>query len=246
MPPLVIAHRGASANAPENTMAAFELARVEGADMIELDVRPTADGALAGFHDETTERWSGRPDPVARLTWAELSRLRIGGEPVPALDEVCRWAREAGMRLNVELKAGGIEAAVAAILRRYELVDHVIVSSFYPAVLFALRDVAPELRRGVLMGVPSSRPDVRIREARPLRWLRRVEAVAWHPAWQLPFLRRILPRIRRLGYQVNVWTVDDPAMMRRLIVLGVDGIISNYPARLRAIVDGETGAEREG
>ncbi len=222
-------------------MAAFELARAEGADMIEFDVRPTADGALAVFHDETTERWNGRPEPIARLSWAELSRLRIGGEPVPTLDEVCRWARAVNMRLNVELKARGIEESVAAILRRYEMVDQVIVSSFYLGALLTLRTVAPELRRGVLMGIRSSRPNVRIREAWPFQWLRRIEAVAWHPAWQLPFLDRTLPRVRRRGYQVNVWTVDDPAVIRRLIALGVDGIISNYPARLREVVDSTVG-----
>lgn len=238
MSPLVIAHRGASAVAPENTMAAFELARVQGADMIELDVQPTADGALAVFHDDTTRRWNGRADPVARLQWGELRQLAIGGEPVPLLDEVCRWARETGMRLNVELKAAGVEQPVAKLLRDTGIVEQVVVSSFLPQALLALRAIAPELPRAALMGIRTSRPNVRIREAWPFWWLRRLQAAAWHPSWELPLLERLLPLVRGRGYRVNVWTVDDPATMRRLIALGVDGIISNYPDRLRKVVEG--------
>jgi glycerophosphoryl diester phosphodiesterase len=238
MPPLVIAHRGASGAAPENTLAAMDLARRQGADMIELDVQRTAGGTLVVFHDKTTRRWNGRPDRIAELDWEELRRLRIGGEPIATFEEVCHWAAGAGMRLNVELKMRGVEAPVAELLRRYELVEQVIVSSFYPDALVALRAVAPELRRGVLMGVRSTNPAIRLREAWPFRTLHRTGAAAWHPAWQLPLLRRLIPLVRRGGYEVNVWTVDDPAIMRRLIALGAHGIISNYPARLRAVVDG--------
>src|SRR5690242_13041181 len=101
MSTLVIAHRGASGNAPENTMAAFELARAEGADMIELDVQAIRDGSLFVFHDDTTERWNGRPDPFRELSAADIDKLRVGGEPVPSFEEVCRWARDTGTRLNV-------------------------------------------------------------------------------------------------------------------------------------------------
>jgi len=237
MPTLVIAHRGASGEAPENTMVAFELARTQRADMIELDVRPTADGTIVVFHDDTTERWNGRPDAIGSLSDIQLRALRIGGEPIPTFEEVCRWARDTGMRLNVEIKGWGFEDAVAALLRRYDLAEQVVVSSFHPAALLALRMIAPEFRRGALMGVRSWQPKIRIREAWPFRALRSVEAVAWHPAWQLPLLPRLLPLVRRRGYQVNVWTVDDPQVMRGLIAAGADGIISNYPARLRQVVD---------
>ena len=237
MPTQVIAHRGASGNAPENTIAAFELARVEGADMIELDIQPVGNGTLIVFHDGTTERWNGRLDRVRDLSATEVARLQVGGEPVPTFEEVCRWARDTGIRLNVELKGTGFEAAAARLMRAYDLVEQVIVSSFYPDALVALRAVAPELRRGALMGIRSAHPRIRMREAWPFRALRRLGATAWHPAWQLPLLPRLLPMVRKRGYQVNVWTVDDPAVMQRLIGAGVDGIITNYPARLRALVD---------
>ena len=90
---LVIAHRGASAYAPENTIAAFELAHRQGADMIELDVQQSADGVLVVFHDDTTERWDGQKRLVTDCTLAELQALDIGGEKVITLAEACAFAR---------------------------------------------------------------------------------------------------------------------------------------------------------
>lgn len=227
--PLVIAHRGASAYAPENTIAAFALAHRQGAHMIELDVQPTADGALAVFHDDTTERWDGRPRPAERCTLAELQALDIGGERVPTLDETLAFARETGIALNVELKQAGTGARCAELIRRFRVVDQVIVSSFVPAALHELRAAAPEIRRAYLMGTDSYRPDVRLRELWPFFALRAVAAAAWHPYCELPMLARVLPLVRRAGYEVNVWTVDDPAQMRRLADLGATGIITNRP-----------------
>lgn len=226
---LIIAHRGASAEAPENTMAAFSLAQRQGADMIELDLLPTADGRLAVFHDETTERWDGRPRPVAACSLAELQRLDIGGERVPALEEVLAFAAETGIALNLELKALGTGARCAALLRQFGLAEQVIVSSFHAAALHELRAVAPVLRRAYLMGTRSYRPTVRARELWPFFELRAVAAGAWHPSEELPALARTLPLVRRAGYQVNVWTVDDPARMRALAALGASGIITNHP-----------------
>jgi glycerophosphoryl diester phosphodiesterase len=227
--PLIIAHRGASAYAPENTMAAFVLAHEQGAAMIELDVLPTADGQLAVFHDQTTERWDGRPRPVSACTFAELQALSIGGERVPALEEALAFAAETGMQLNVELKAAGTGARCAALLRTFGVVEQVIVSSFLPAALHELRATAPEVRRAYLMGTDTYRPDVRARELWPFFALRAVDAVAWHPYHDLPAITQVIPMVRRAGYQVNVWTVDDPARMRLLADAGASGIITNRP-----------------
>jgi glycerophosphoryl diester phosphodiesterase len=96
---------------------------------------------------------------------------------------------------------------------------------------------SPQLPRAYLMGHNTYRPDVRLREAWPFPALRRLGALAWHPSHQLPLLAWLIPRVRRAGYQINVWTVDDIAEMRRLIALGVDGIITNMPDVLRGVVD---------
>ena len=232
--PLVIAHRGASALAVENTMAAFALAAQQGADMIELDVRPAADGVLVVFHDETTLRWNGAATAIAALPWATLQHLDLRGERMPLLAEVCDWAKTAAMPLNIEIKVPGIEAAVVAAAG---VAEQVIISSFYPQVLRSLSEHAPQLRRAMLMGVRTLRPRIRVREALPFLTLRHTRAHAWHPAYQLPFLPRIVRAVQRRGYEVNVWTVDEPPIIRWLIGLGVNGIISNEPSLVRELVD---------
>ncbi len=234
--PLVIAHRGASAYAPENTIAAFELAVRQGADMIELDVQRSADGVLVVFHDDTTERWDGQRRLAAACTLAELLALDIGGERVATLAEVCAFARERGVRLNVELKGAGFGADVARMLRAERIEELVLISSFVEAALHEFAAANPRIPRAYLMGTDTWRPDVRFREAWPFGALRRTGAVAWHPTAELPFIDMLVPRVRRAGYQVNVWTVDDPVTMRRLIGLSVDGIITNVPDVLAKVV----------
>ena len=236
---LVIAHRGASAYAPENTMPAFELAIRQQADMIELDVRPSADGALVLFHDETTARWDGRQRRVVDCSLAELRALDIRGARVTTLAEVCALARERGVRLNVEIKVPGIGARVARLLRQERVEDLVLISSFLPIALAEIAAAAPHLPRGYLMGVRTYRPTVRFRESWPFGALRRAGVAAWHPAYQIPLLSRLIPRVRRAGYRVHVWTVDDVAVMRRLLAVGVDGIITNTPDVLRRLLQAD-------
>jgi glycerophosphoryl diester phosphodiesterase len=233
---LVIGHRGASAYAPENTLAAFELALRQGADMLELDVQRTADGVLVVFHDDTTKRWDGQNRLVSSCTLAELQSLDIGGERVATLAEVCVFAREKQARLNVELKGAGFGLEVAKMLRNEQIEDLVLLSSFVETALHEFAAASPNIPRAYLMGTDTYRPDVRLREAWPFRALSRTSSKAWHPAYQLPLLEQLIPRVRRQGYQVNVWTVDDPAMMRRLLDLDVDGIITNMPDVLRGIM----------
>jgi glycerophosphoryl diester phosphodiesterase len=227
--PLVIAHRGASAYAPENTLAAFELAHRQRADMIELDVQPTADGRLAVFHDDTTERWDGVRRAVSACTYAELQQLNIAGERVPALEDALAFAAETGIALNIELKTAGTAARCAALVKEFGVVEQVIVSSFVPAALHELRAAAPEIRRAYLMGTDTYRPDVRARESWPFLALKSVAAAAWHPSHQIPGLDLVIPIVRRAGYHVNVWTVDDPARMAALAAAGATGIITNRP-----------------
>ncbi|NWG22347.1 MAG: glycerophosphodiester phosphodiesterase [Chloroflexi bacterium] len=234
---LVIAHRGASAYAPENTMRAFELAVRQRADMCELDVQLTADRELVVFHDDTTERWEAHGRTVAHCTLADLRQLSIGGERVATLTEVCAFARDQGMRLNIELKGPGMGADVARLVRNERVVELVLISSFWPQALAEIAAVAPELPRAYLMGVQTLRPDIRLRESWPFLDLKSAGAVAWHPAYQIPLLDHVLPLVRRAGYRVNVWTVNDPAIMTRLIALEADGIITDVPDVLRHIVD---------
>lgn len=239
---LVIAHRGASAYAPENTMAAFDLAVRQRADMLELDVQRSSDGVLVVFHDDTTERWDGRRRLVTDCSFSELCAVDIGGERIATLAEVCVFARETGVRLNVEIKGLGIGAAVARMLSDQRITDQVLISSFEVGALREVRAADPQLPRAYLMGNDTCRPDVRFREVWPFFALRQIGARAWHPSCDLPLLFRIIPLVRRAGYRVHVWTVDDPALMRRLIALGTEGIITNTPDVLRGLLDGQRAA----
>jgi glycerophosphoryl diester phosphodiesterase len=141
------------------------------------------------------------------------------------------------MRMNVELKAAGFGADVARMLRAERVEELVLFSSFVEAALHELAAASPRIPRAYLMGNDTGRPDVRFREAWPFGALRRTGAAAWHPTAELPLINMLIPRVRRAGYQVNVWTVDDPAMMRSLIALGVDGIITNMPDVLRETLE---------
>ncbi len=233
----VIAHRGASAYAPENTIAAFELAAQQGADMIELDVQCSADGTLIVFHDETTERWDGQKKLAIECSLDGLRKLSIGGERIATFAETCEFAKAHSMHMNVELKGFGIGVETCRILRETGVEELVLFSSFVPEALREVQAISPHIPRAYLMGTDTLKPKVRLRESWPLTALRETEVQVWHPAYQIPLLSRVIPIVKRAGYPINVWTVNDPQRMRRLIDLGVDGIITDTPDVLRSIVD---------
>jgi glycerophosphoryl diester phosphodiesterase len=118
------------------------------------------------------------------------------------------------------------------------VLEQVIVSSFVPRALHELRAADAQVRRAYLMGTDTRRPDVRARELWPFFALRAVEAAAWHPYYDLPMLDQVLPLVRKAGYQVSVWTVDDPDRMRALAALGATGIITNRPDVGREVLRG--------
>lgn len=234
---LVIAHRGASAYAPENTMPAFELAVQLKADMLELDVQRSADGVLVCYHDFTTGRWDGQQRRATDCTLAELQQLDIGGARIATLAEVCAFARETGVQLNVEIKGLGLGEDIAAMLREERIEEQVLISSFSTIALHEIEQAAAHLPRAYLMGTRTLSPGIRFRESWPFRALRRANCSAWHPVYRIPLLRRIMPRIRRAGFTVNVWTVNEVEMMERLLRVGVDGIITDVPDVLRNVME---------
>jgi len=240
--PLVIAHRGASADAVENTIAAFRLAREQGADGVELDVMRCATGEVVVFHDDDLGRLGGYPGDVRALSFAELRAVElhggtVGGERIPTLDEVLE---ELGtMLVNVELKSAptwwaralddGLASAVAAILRRHHARDQALVSSFDPLLLARFRLRAPDIATGLLFAHDQARP--------------------WREAWTAPLLRptavhpeavlvdaRAVAAWHARGLSVNVWTVDDASELRLLATLGVDGLITNRPKFARSVL----------
>jgi glycerophosphoryl diester phosphodiesterase len=226
--PLIIGHRGASADAPENTLAAFTLALEQNADGIELDVQLCADGAPVIMHDDTVDRTCDGVGRVADLTLAELGTLSIaGGHPIPTLDDLFGLFGRRTL-YNVELKAlgtndGGLTAAVAGAIAAHNVADRVLISSFSPFVV-------QEARRQM----PSATPVGLLWEHRLMRLAHHfISAEADHPHHALVD-EGMMAWARRRGLLVNVWTVDDPVEARRLAQLGVHGIITNRPAAIRA------------
>ncbi|MDQ7820228.1 MAG: glycerophosphodiester phosphodiesterase family protein [Armatimonadota bacterium] len=227
---LVIAHRGASAAAPENTLAAFRRAADDGADGIELDVRATSDGHLVVLHDADVSRTTDGAGAVAALTLAQLRRLDAGswfgpafaGERVPLLEEVLGWAR-GRLLVDVEVKAAGLEDALVEVVRRTGTADQVLVSAFDPQILVRTRERAPDLPLGLLQVLPD--PDAAAALGVPV-WLPAVAALT----------DGLLRRSRERGLRVIPWTAHTEADLRRAAALGVDGIIVNDPAWARRVL----------
>ena len=241
--PLNIAHRGASADAPENTLVAFALAAAQGADGIEFDVHLSADGVPVVIHNASLDATTDGHGPVAALTLAELAQLDAGahfpafaGERIPTLEQVLQQAAP-NLLLNIELKDWhlqdrGLERAVITLVERYAAAGRVWLSSFNPFALRRARRRAPHIPLGLLYA-----PDLPL----PLRraWLAPlVPHQARHPEHTMVDAR-YMAWARRRGYRVHTWTVDDPQEMRRLIGLGVDGIITNTPRVLRDLIQQE-------
>ncbi|MCB9704840.1 MAG: glycerophosphodiester phosphodiesterase [Myxococcales bacterium] len=244
-PLTAMGHRGASALAPENTMAAFREAAALGVPF-ELDTRFVGSGELIVLHDDDLERATGAPGKASERSLAELQRLDAGthfdpawaGEPIPTLDQV--FAELGGkVVINVEVKSVKgtdnkvLAAAVARAIEARGLVDKVIVTSFSPFLLAALRAENPAIARGQLYGTFKDADLNGIEKAllRNLAFNRRalpdvlsVEHVMINA--------RYLKKMHKRGYKVFAWTVNEVADMERLIDLGVDGIITDHPDQL--------------
>jgi len=239
--PLNIAHRGASAAAPPNTLAAFKKARELGADGVEFDVRRSADGIPVVIHDPTVDATTDGSGCVTDMTLTQLKGLDAGftfdpafaGERIPTLEEVLETVGDE-LFLNIELKTAsvrddGLAHAVVAQIERHHHDDNVLISSFNPFSLRSVKRIAPHIPVGILYTSDIPLP---LRRA----WLACLPPHEAHHPEHTMVNARFVARARRRGHQVNTWTVDDPAEMRRLIGLGVDGIITNVPDTLRRIL----------
>ena len=239
--PLIIAHRGASAAAPQNTLAAFRQAMELGADGVELDVQLSADGAVVVIHDFAVDKTTDGTGRVATKTLLELEALDAGakfspqfaGERIPTLAQVFE-VLQGKLLVNVELKdfnprSSALAAPVVEVVRKHAMEKRVLFSSFNPFALRAVKRLAPQIPAGLLYA-----PNLAIYLRRA--WLAPlVPHEARHPESSM-VTARTMKWYRARGFCVNVWTVDDPAEMRRLIALGVDGIITNRPDVLSQIV----------
>ncbi len=230
--PRVWAHRGDSAHEFENTMAAFEAARRAGADGIELDVCFDRDKNVIVFHDNELDRLVGRPGKIEDVSAEERKTLRVGGHPIPTLAEVLAELGE--LEVDVEIKSnrpgrmGALAEATARVIRDSGRVDQVLVSSFDPFTLIQFHRHLPEVALAYLFHDEQPLP---MRRGWIGNWM---GASILHPQHTL-VTEATVKAWHTAGLPINVWTVDDDAELKRLALLGVDGVFCNDPAHALAV-----------
>ena len=240
--PLRIAHRGASGLAPENTLTAFELAIQLGVDLIEVDVHGTVDGAVVVVHDSTLTRTTDRQGAVRELTLSQIRQADAGSrfqpptknELIPTLEEVLELTRNRAVLL-IEIKADFLAERVLQIVESMEAESHVIIQSFNPETVHRVKLLNSSIPTALVVGKLPTTPS-RVRARRMVGEV--LEAGAnvlsiWHAVLTPQFFEEV----RRRGISVWTWTVDEQIIMRDLIQMGVQGIITNFPDRLNETLD---------
>jgi glycerophosphoryl diester phosphodiesterase len=236
--PIAFAHRGGAAEGDENSMAAFGRAVAAGYQYLEMDVHATSDGVPVVFHDDSLDRIFGRPGRIEDLTWADVASLRAHGEPVvPHLVDLLEaWP---DVRLNIDMKADSAVDPTVEALWKVNARDRVLLASFNDRrVRWARQLCGP--RQATSMGQRETAA-LRIGSFHGRGLAGFVPGVA---AVQVPvrYARikvvdaRFVRHAHRLGMQVHVWTIDDPAEMHELLDLGVDGIMTDRIEVLREVL----------
>jgi glycerophosphoryl diester phosphodiesterase len=230
---MAIAHRGASSYAPENTVAAFELAIQIGARHIELDVHSTSDGHVVVIHDDAVDRTTNGSGPVTGYTRAALTALdagswfdpRFAGERIPTLGDVLeRYKGRAHIHLEIKGRSVGLSQQAADLVRRHGMANQVTITSFQRAKLEETRAHAPELPIGWLVAQVD---DATIAQARGLGLTQlcpRADTVT----------PDLVNRLHAEGFVVRAWGVATEDLMRRVVTAGADGMTVNFPDKLLA------------
>lgn len=236
--PWVIAHRGASGHTPENTMAAFERAVQLGAPFIETDLHLTRDAHFVAIHDATLERTTNGRGHVHDFTLHELRRLDNGlwydraymGERIPTLEEILEFARKHDVVFYLEVKydsAWGMHHALVGALRKEQDAARTIVISFDAATLESVRKLDASVMTGLLLESGDKEATKRAVE---------VGARQLCPKFSI-VTRDFVDEAHRADLHVATWTVNQAEDMRTLIAAGVDGIMTDFPDRLQAVLE---------
>ena len=241
--PLWIAHRGAGKLAPENTLAAFRVGASHGYRAFECDVKLSADGVPFLLHDARLDRTTPERGVAGEREWAELSRIDAGGwhsrsyagEPIPSLEAVARYVRRNGFALDIEVKptpgfehTTGHAVAEACLRLWHEAAAPPLLSSFRPDALQGARDAAPGLPRALLVDTAWT------------GWFemaQALECVAVVTNYNL-MDAALIARLHGAGLRALCYTVNDPSEARRLVALGIDGIITDAVDRFSPALAG--------
>lgn len=236
---MVIAHRGAAGEAPENTLGSFKLGLEQGCTGIELDVHLSKDGEIIVCHDATIDRTTDGQGTIRDMTVDELKRFDAGrwfherfeGERLPLLEEVFDLVPR-DVQINVEVKGsydGRIEPALVQLLKRKDRMDSVFVSSFDFPSLELLKSVEPDIRVGMLYSI-------NVERHYRMPQLLDCPVYSLHSQWSKLSAKSVKDALDR-GFKVYPWTVNDEDTMKRMIEYGVSGIITDYPGRLNRVLN---------
>jgi glycerophosphoryl diester phosphodiesterase len=240
----LIAHRGESADAPENTLAAFRLAWERGVKAIELDVHLTKDGTLILCHDADTRRTTGVKKSIVETSLDELRTLDAGswkderwaGEKLPTLDEALATIPEAGCCF-IEVKVGpeAVPALVEAVRASGKRPEQLVIISFKAPVIAEAKRQLPELKAYYLA---EFKPDKQSGELKPtidelIETAKSINADGLDLSFKGPIDAEFVNQVKAAGLKMYVWTVDDPETAQRMASAGVDGITTNKAAWLR-------------
>ena len=216
---LVIAHRGASGYAPENTLKAFRTAWKMSADMIELDAQETSDGHLVCIHDFDLPRTTNGEGYVGELTYREIKELDAGqGERVPLLSEVLDFARDR-IGVNIEVKALNVEKRILELVTEREMLDSVIFSSFMHNTVRVIKNLNAYARTAIILSEP--RDDA-------VRYTLDLGANAINPPFET-LTPELVTGAHEARLEVFPYTMNDASSMRKLLSIGVDGLITDLP-----------------
>lgn len=243
--PSIIAHRGSSVTCHENTMAAFERAVDDGADGIELDIRLTADRQWIVHHDAAISV-GGEPLRISDLRADDVAKLSVGPgrAHIPTLAEFLTWGKRRDLSLILDIKDRGGTTELIAAIEASGSTKMPICSTFHRPVLLELKRLRPTWQAVWILGDPRWRLARRLFSRRVLRWAQShgLFGLSLHERWVTPSL---VHAAKRSGLTVGVWTVDDPARISVLALLGVDAIITDRPDVGKRTIDGLTLASNE-
>lgn len=232
---LAFAHRGGALEAPENTMKAFAYAVDLGYRYLETDAYATRDGVLISFHDDKLDRVSDARGKIEALSWDEVRKARIGGsEPVPLMEDL--FTRFPEVRINIDPKHDAAVAPLVALIKRVGAEDRVCIGSFSGKRIRQVQDafggrVCTSLGPGGVLKLKSASAGMPFR-----RWVEGCAQVPVKGNGVTIVTRRFVEAAERCGLQVHVWTIDDEAEMRRLVELGVHGLMTDRPAVLKRVL----------
>ncbi len=224
---MVIGHRGAPAQAPENTLLSFETALRMGADMIELDIQQTADGHIVCIHDEEVDRTTDGHGNVCELTYDQIRALDAGsGQRIPLLTEVLDFAK-GKIGVNIEIKAPNIEERALKMVKERNMLGEVIFSSFLHKSLVKVKSLEPRAFTAVLYS--SEMDDV-------VTYAKGLGADAINPLFFI-LDEETIRTAHEAGLRVYPWTLNDEEFITEYVRLGVDGVISDMPDLAAKVID---------